>query len=350
MVTSTLGTEADEQRIDALIGEQFKSFMLHYNFPPFCTGEAKFLRGPGRREIGHGVLAERAIRNVLPEGEDFPYTIRIVSDILQSNGSSSMATVCGGILSLMDAGVPIKSPVAGVAMGLIKENGDVFVLSDILGDEDHIGDMDFKVAGTQEGVSVVQMDIKILGVTREILQQALEQARVGRLFILDKMQEAISKPRDEVSRYAPRVIIINVNPDKIRDIIGPGGRTIRNLVDQTGADINVEDDGRVCIAAIDSDAAKKAIKLIEDLTQEPEVGKLYMGTVKKIMDFGAFVEIIPGTDGLVHISQLAKERVNKVTDILKEGDEVLVKLIEIDRRGKIRLSRKDALGMKLGDD
>ncbi len=350
MVTSTLGTEADEQRIDALIGEQFKSFMLHYNFPPFCTGEAKFLRGPGRREIGHGVLAERAIRNVLPDGEDFPYTIRIVSDILQSNGSSSMATVCGGILSLMDAGVPIKSTVAGVAMGLIKENNDVFVLSDILGDEDHIGDMDFKVAGTREGISVVQMDIKILGVTREILQQALEQAREGRLFILNKMQETISEPRSDISKYAPRIVVVNVNPDKIRDIIGPGGRTIRSLVDQTGAEINVEDDGRVCIATIDADAAKKAIKLIEDLTQEPEVGKLYMGTVKKIMDFGAFVEIIPGTDGLVHISQLANERVNKVTDILKEGDEVLVKLIEVDRRGKIRLSRKDALGMKLADD
>jgi polyribonucleotide nucleotidyltransferase len=343
LVVATLGTSSDEQKVDALIGEQYKKFMLHYNFPPFSTGEVKFLRSPGRREIGHGALAERAIAPVLPAEEDFPYTIRIVSEVLESNGSSSMATVCGGSLSLMDAGVPIKSPVAGVAMGLIKEGQDVRVLSDILGDEDHLGDMDFKVAGTEKGVTAVQMDIKIGGVTRAIMQQALEEARTARLHILGIMNQALPRPRGELSTYAPRIITLHIKPDRIRDLIGPGGKVIRGITEETGVKIDVEDDGTVYVASADGDSMQKAIDKIRAITAEAEVGKIYRGTVRKIVDFGAFVEIFPGTDGLVHISQLANERVRKVSDVLKEGDVIDVKVLEVDKSGKIRLSRKEAL-------
>ncbi len=347
MVATTLGTSEDEQKIDALSGWEYKSFMLHYNFPPFCVGEVKFLRGPGRREIGHGSLAERAVSKVLPPDGDFPYTIRVVSDILESNGSSSMATVCGASLSLMDAGVPVKGHVAGIAMGLVKTGDDYVILSDILGDEDHLGDMDFKVAGTADGVTALQMDIKIGGVTREIMKEALYQAREGRLLILKKMEEAIAAPRSEISEYAPRILTIYVKQERIKDVIGPGGKNIKGIVLETGVKIDIDDSGKVDIASVDEEAAKKAIAMVRQLTQEAEVGKLYMGTVKKITDFGAFVEIFPGTDGLVHISQLAPERVKSVRDVLKEGDEVLVKVIEVDRAGKIRLSRKEALGETL---
>ncbi len=343
IVVCTLGTSSDEQRIDALEGQSFKRFMLHYNFPPYSVGEARFLRGPGRREIGHGALAERALSAMLPDGDKFPYTIRIVSDITESNGSSSMATVCGGTLALMDAGVPIAAPVSGIAMGLIKEGDDVIILSDILGVEDHLGDMDFKVTGTEKGITALQMDIKISGVDRNILTQALSQAREGRLHILKKMLEALAAPREMLSKHAPRIITIKIHPDKIRDIIGPGGKMIRSIVERTGAKIDVEDDGTVKIASADEAACASAVGIIEDLTQEAKVGKIYDGTVRKIMDFGAFVEIFPGTDGLVHISQLAEQRVQRVEDILKEGDKVRVKVLEIDRQGKIRLSRKEAL-------
>lgn len=347
LVTATLGTTSDRQIIDALLGEYKKSFMLHYNFPPYCVGEASFLRGPGRREIGHGALAERALVNILPSEEEFPYTIRLVSEILESNGSSSMASVCGGALSLMDAGVPIKAPVAGIAMGLIKEGEGVAILSDILGDEDHLGDMDFKVAGTREGVTAFQMDIKITGVTREIMKMAIEQAKGGRLHILDEMDKAIKEPRKELSAYAPKITTVYIKKDKIRDLIGPGGKNIKDIVEKTGVQINVTDDGKVDIASSDEAAAKKALAMVEGLTKDAEIGKLYMGTVRKIMDFGAFVEVLPGTDGLVHISELAEERVRNVSDILKEGDEVLVKVLDIDRQGKIKLSRKEALGQSL---
>jgi polyribonucleotide nucleotidyltransferase len=343
LVVSTLGTSSDEQKIDALIGETYKKFMLHYNFPPFSTGEVKFLRSPGRREIGHGALAERALAPVLPPEDQFPYTIRIVSEVLESNGSSSMATVCGGSLSLMDAGVPVKAPVAGVAMGLIKEGDEVRVLSDILGDEDHLGDMDFKVAGTETGVTAVQMDIKCTGVTRAIMQQALEQARASRLHILGKMAEALPKPRTDLSSYAPRIVTIHIKPDRIRDLIGPGGKVIRAIVEETGVKIDVEDDGTVFVASADGEAMKKALDKIRGITAEAEVGKIYRGTVRKIVDFGAFVEIFPGTDGLVHISQLADERVRKVSDVIKEGDVIPVKVLEVDKSGKIRLSRKEAM-------
>ena len=343
LVVSTLGTSSDEQKIDALIGEQYKKFMLHYNFPPFSTGEVKFLRGPGRREIGHGALAERAIAPVLPSEEEFPYTIRIVSEVLESNGSSSMATVCGGSLSLMDAGVPTKAPVAGVAMGLIREGEEVRVLSDILGDEDHLGDMDFKVAGTEKGVTAVQMDIKIGGVTRAIMQQALEEARTARLHILGIMNQAMPRPRGELSTYAPRIITLHIKPDRIRDLIGPGGKVIRGITEETGVKIDVEDDGTVYVASADGESMQKAIDKIRAITAEAEVGKIYRGTVRKIVDFGAFVEIFPGTDGLVHISQLAHERVRQVSDVLKEGDVIDVKVLEVDKSGKIRLSRKEAL-------
>ncbi len=343
IVTTTLGTSSDEQRIDALQGESTKRFLLHYNFPPFSVGEAKFLRGPGRREIGHGALAERALVSQIPDDERFPYTLRVVSEITESNGSSSMATVCGGTLSLMDAGVPLRAPVSGIAMGLIKDGEEVVILSDILGVEDHLGDMDFKVTGTSRGITALQMDIKITGVNREILTRALAQANEGRTFILNKMLESIQEPREEISMHAPRITTIKIHPDKIRDVIGPGGKMIRSIVERTGAKIDVEDDGSVKIATADAEASAKAIKIIEDLTQEAKVGKLYLGKVRKIMDFGAFVEIFPGTDGLVHISQLAEHRVNKVEDILKEGDQVMVKVLEIDRQGKIRLSRKEAL-------
>jgi polyribonucleotide nucleotidyltransferase len=342
-VVTTLGTSSDEQKIDALIGEHYKKFMLHYNFPPFSTGETKFLRGPGRREIGHGALAERALLPVLPEEGDFPYTIRIVSEVLESNGSSSMATVCGGSLSLMQAGVPVKAAVAGVAMGLIKEGDEVRVLSDILGDEDHLGDMDFKVAGTRDGVTAVQMDIKIGGVTSAIMQQALEQARAARLHILDKMDEALPAPRKDLSTYAPRIVTLHIKTDRIRDLIGPGGKTIRGIVEETGCKIDVEDDGTVFVASADGASMQRAVDWIRGLTAEAEVGKIYRGTVRKVVDFGAFVEIMPGTDGLVHISQLANERVRQVTDVVREGDVIDVKVLEIDKSGKIRLSRKEAL-------
>jgi polyribonucleotide nucleotidyltransferase len=343
LVITTLGTTSDEQKIDALIGEHYKKFMLHYNFPPFSVGEVKFLRGPSRRDIGHGNLAERALLHVLPPEEDFPYTIRIVSEVLESNGSTSMATVCGGSLSLMDAGVPITAPVAGIAMGLIKEGDQVRVLSDILGDEDHLGDMDFKVAGTREGVTSLQMDIKISGVTREIMREALYQARDGRLHILGVMDKTIAAPRKELSGHAPRIITLKVRPEKIREIIGPGGKVIRGIVEETGVKMDVEDDGTVMIASNDEAASRRAVEMVQRITAEPEIGKIYRGTVRKIMDFGAFVEILPGTDGLVHISQLAPERVRRVTDVLNEGDEVMVKVLEIDKQGKIKLSRKEAL-------
>jgi polyribonucleotide nucleotidyltransferase len=343
LVITTLGTTSDEQKIDALIGEHYKKFMLHYNFPPFSVGEVKFLRGPSRRDIGHGNLAERALLPVLPREEDFPYTVRIVSEVLESNGSTSMATVCGGALSLMDAGVPITAPVAGIAMGLIKEGDQVRILSDILGDEDHLGDMDFKVAGTRAGVTSLQMDIKIAGVTREVMHEALYQAREGRLHILDIMEKTIAAPRRELSSHAPRIITLKVRPEKIREIIGPGGKVIRGIVQETGVKMDVEDDGTIMIASNDEAASRRAVEMVQRITAEPEIGKIYRGTVRKIMDFGAFVEILPGTDGLVHISQLAPERVRRVTDVLNEGDEVMVKVLEIDKQGKIKLSRKEAL-------
>jgi polyribonucleotide nucleotidyltransferase len=345
LVTTTLGTKQDAQHIEGLTQEIEKRFLLHYNFPPFSTGEVKPLRGASRRETGHGHLAERALSRVLPPDADFPYTIRVVSEILESNGSSSMASVCGGSLSLMDAGVPITTPVGGIAMGLIKEGDRVAVLSDILGDEDHLGDMDFKVCGTRKGVTAVQMDIKIQGLSRQILEQALNQAREARLHILGKMAEALAAPREDLNRYAPRIFTLRVKPDQIREIIGPGGKTIRGITAQTGVAIDVEDDGTVHIASPDGMMAQKAIDIIKGLTTEPEVGEFYMGVVRRIAEFGAFVEILPGTDGLVHISELDEKRVRTVTDICKEGDEMLVKVIGIDRAsGKIRLSRKEALG------
>ncbi|HTY56625.1 MAG TPA: polyribonucleotide nucleotidyltransferase [Candidatus Binataceae bacterium] len=343
LATVTLGTSSDEQKIDALLGERFKKFMLHYNFPPFSTGEVKFLRGPSRREIGHGALAERALVAVLPPEDAFPYTIRVVSEVLESNGSSSMATVCGGSLALMDAGVPIKAAVAGIAMGLVKEGDKVRVLTDILGDEDHLGDMDFKVAGTSTGVTAIQMDNKVGGVTRDVMRQALHQAREARLTVLGVMQKALEAPRKEISSYAPRIVTLHIKPDKIRDVIGPGGKVIRGIVEDTGCKIDIEDDGTVLIASADGAAMQKAINAIQGITAEPEIGKIYKGKVRKIVDFGAFVEILPGTDGLVHISQLARERVRRVEDVLQEGDEVMVKVLDVDRSGKIRLSVREAL-------
>jgi len=343
LAVTTLGSSSDEQKIEALAGETFKSFMLHYNFPPFCVGEVKPLRGPGRREIGHGALAERAVKPVLPPDGEFPYTLRVVSEVLESNGSSSMATVCGASLSLMDAGVPLQDSVAGIAMGLVKEGDHIIVLSDILGDEDHLGDMDFKVTGTEKGVTAIQMDVKIAGINQEILWQALEQARQGRLFILNKMKEAIPAPRQQLSPYAPRVVTIQINPEKIRDVIGPGGKVIRSIVAETGAKIDVDDSGRVLVMSPDGEACDRAIDRIRKLTEEPEVGQVYLARVVRITDFGAFAEILPGTDGLIHISQLEHHRVRKVTDVLNEGDEVMVKIIEIDKDGRIRLSRKALL-------
>ena len=340
LAVATLGTPSDEQKIETLTGETFKSFMLHYNFPPYSVGETRMLRGPGRREIGHGALAERAISQVLPTAEEFPYTIRVVSEILSSNGSSSMATVCGASLALMDAGVPIKAAVAGVAMGLIREGDQVAVLSDILGDEDQLGDMDFKVAGTAEGITALQMDIKMTGLTREIMAQALSQARDARLHILGKMNEVIDAPSLTLKEHAPKIIVLTINPDKIREVIGPGGKVVKSIVAATGVKIDIEDDGRIHISSATQSAADEAIRIINEIIAEPEVGKTYLGKVKKIMDFGAFVEIMPGTDGLVHISELEHHRVNAVTDVLKEGDEVMVKVLEADRQGKIRLSRK----------
>ncbi|MEE9591743.1 MAG: polyribonucleotide nucleotidyltransferase [Thermodesulfobacteriota bacterium] len=344
MVVTTLGTSEDEQKIDALSGWEYKRFMLHYNFPPFSVGEVKFLRGPGRREIGHGALAERAMVKVLPEEDEFPYTIRVVSDILESNGSSSMASICGASLSLMDAGAPIKAPVAGIAMGLIMEGEKVAILSDILGDEDHLGDMDFKVAGNEDGITAFQMDTKIGGVPLSVLKDAMYQAREGRLHILQKMNEAIAAPRPELSVHAPRILTMQVRTEKIKDVIGPGGKNIKGIIEKTGVKINIDDTGKVNIASVDEEAAKTAVEMVRSLVQEPEIGKIYIGKVRKIVDFGAFVEIFPGTDGLVHISQLAHERVKNVRDILKEGDEIPVKVIEVDREGKVRLSRKEAIG------
>jgi polyribonucleotide nucleotidyltransferase len=349
IVAATLGTSVDEQRIDSLYGDSRKRFLLHYNFPPYSVGETSFRLAPGRREIGHGMLAERALQYVLPKHDDFPYTIRIVSDITESNGSSSMATVCGGALSMMDAGIPIKAPVAGIAMGLIKEGDSFAILSDILGDEDHLGDMDFKVAGTADGVTALQMDIKIGGVTREIMQAALAQARDGRIHILGEMAKTIAKPRPDLSAFAPRITTIWVKVDKIRDVIGSGGKNIRSVTEATGVSIDIDDTGKINIASNNKEACDLAIKMIRNLTAEAEEGKLYMGTVKKIMEFGAFVEIFPGTDGLVHISELAPERVKNVTDVLNEGDKVLVKCIGIDKQGKIKLSRKEALGQELSE-
>ncbi|HPD56613.1 MAG TPA: polyribonucleotide nucleotidyltransferase [Smithellaceae bacterium] len=347
LVALTLGTSSDEQRMDYVSGEELRSFILHYNFPPYCVGEAKFLRSPGRREIGHGALARKSLVPILPSPEEFPYTIRIVSEILSSNGSSSMATVCGGTLSLMDAGVPVKNIVAGIAMGLLKEGEEVVILSDILGDEDHAGDMDFKVCGTDKGVTAMQMDIKIDGLTEEILRKALEQARAGRLHIIEKLRQTISAPRADISIYAPRITTIKVKEDQVRTVIGSGGKNIRQIISETGVTIDVEDDGTVTIASTDAEAAARAVAMVKWLTEEAEVGKIYNGTVKKIVDFGAFVEILPGTEGLLHISQIAKERINKVTDVLQEGDEVMVKVLEIDKQGKIRLSRKDAMGQQV---
>jgi len=343
LATVTLGTSSDEQKIDALLGERFKKFMLHYNFPPFSTGEVKFLRGPSRREIGHGALAERALAPVLPSEESFPYTIRVVSEVLESNGSSSMATVCGGSLALFDAGVPVKAAVAGIAMGLVKEGAQVRVLTDILGDEDHLGDMDFKVAGTSQGVTAIQMDNKVGGITRDVMRQALHQARDARLFVLSVMEKAMERPRKEVSSYAPRIVTMHIKPDKIRDVIGPGGKVIRGLVEETGCKIDIQDDGTVLIASADGAAMEKAVAAIEAITAQPEIGRIYRGKVRKIVDFGAFVEILPGTDGLLHISQISKDRVRRVEDELSEGDEVMVKVLDIDRNGKIRLSMREAL-------
>jgi polyribonucleotide nucleotidyltransferase len=340
----TLGSSSDEQKIEALEGDEYKSFMLHYNFPPYCVGEARFLRGPSRREIGHGVLAERTMQAVIPSHDGFPYTVRVVAEVLESNGSSSMASVCASSLALMDAAVPLKKAVAGIAMGLIMEDDQVAILSDILGDEDHLGDMDFKVTGSSDGVIALQMDIKVGGVPRDVMRQALYQAREGRLAILEKMNQAIPSSREELSPYAPRVVSIEIHPDKIRDVIGPGGKIIRNIIAETNTKIDVEDDGKIVIMSPDLAGCQKAVEMIEKLTAEAEVGSLYMGKVRKITDFGAFVEILPGTDGLVHISQLDHKRVQRVRDILSEGDEVLVKVLEIDRDGRIRLSRKAALG------
>ncbi len=345
LVTCTLGTAEDAQKIESFEGETWKSFMLHYNFPPFSVGEVAFMRGPGRREVGHGALAERALVPMIPGEETFPYTIRIVSDILESNGSSSMASVCGGSLAMMDAGVPLKSPVAGIAMGLVmnEANGKYAVLSDIAGAEDHYGDMDFKVAGTAEGITALQMDIKVGGITTEIMQKALEQARRGRLHILEKMREALASPRQSISAHAPRIVTIRIPVDKIRDVIGPGGKMIRSIIERTGVKIDVEDDGRVNVASADETSAQKAISIIQELTATPELNKTYLGKIQRITDFGAFVEIMPGTDGLLHVSEIANHRVKDVRDELKEGEQILVKVINIDPTGKIRLSRKALL-------
>jgi polyribonucleotide nucleotidyltransferase len=345
LVTATLGTAEDQQKIETMDGEQWKRFMLHYNFPPFSVGEVQFLRGPGRREVGHGALAERALVPMIPGEDTFPYTIRVVSDILESNGSSSMASVCGGSLAMMDAGVPLKSAVAGVAMGLImdEQTGKYAVLSDIAGAEDHYGDMDFKVAGTASGITALQMDIKVSGITTEIMRKALEQARQGRLFILDAMQKTLEAPRADVSSYAPRIVTIRIPVDKIRDVIGPGGKMIRSIIERTGVKIDVEDDGRVNVASADEASAQKAIGIIQELTATPELNKTYLGKVQRITDFGAFIEIMPGLDGLLHVSEIAHYRVKDVRDEFKEGDQVMVKVINIDPSGKIRLSRKALL-------
>ncbi len=352
LVTCTLGTADDEQKIEHVSGEFYKRFMLHYNFPPFSVGEVAFLRGPGRREVGHGALAERALAPMVPGEDKFAYTIRIVSDILESNGSSSMASVCGGSMAMMDAGVPLKNAVAGIAMGLImdEKSGKYAVLSDIAGAEDHYGDMDFKVAGTSQGITALQMDIKIPGITSEVMRKALYQARDGRLHILSEMAKTISEPRKQMSMFAPRIITIKIPVDKILDVIGPGGKMIRSIIERTGVKIDVEDDGRVNVASADGESAQKAIGIIQELTATPELNKTYMGKVQRITDFGAFVEIMPGTDGLLHVSEIANHRVKDVRDELKEGQQILVKVINIDPTGKIRLSRKALLTEEPGKD
>ncbi|MDI6784198.1 MAG: polyribonucleotide nucleotidyltransferase [bacterium] len=346
LAVTTLGTTEDEQKIDGIYGESSKRFLFHYNFPPYSVGEVRPIRGPGRREIGHGNLAERSLEPIIPAAESFPYTIRIVSDILESNGSSSMASVCSGTLSLMDAGVPIKAPVAGIAMGLVKEGDTYAILSDIMGLEDQVGDMDFKVAGTEQGITAFQMDIKVGGMTFEIMKQALEQAKSGRLFILKKMVETIATPRDNLSAYAPRIITMQIKPEQIRTVIGPGGKVINDIIDKTGVKIDIERDGSVKIASVDEKAAQQAMQMIEYLTEEVEVGKIYLGKVTRILNFGAFVEILPGKEGLCHISQLDEKRVAKVEDIVHEGDTILVKVAEIDDQGRVNLSRKQALREK----
>ena len=345
LVTCTLGTADDAQKIESFEGETWKSFMLHYNFPPFSVGEVAFLRGPGRREVGHGALAERSLVPMLPAEEQFPYTVRVVSDILESNGSSSMASVCGGSLAMMDAGVPLKAAVAGIAMGLVmdEKSGKFAVLSDIAGAEDHYGDMDFKVAGSADGITALQMDIKVGGITTEVMRKALEQARLGRMHILAKMREALPAHRPSISAFAPRIVTIRIPVDKIRDVIGPGGKMIRSIIERTGVKIDVEDDGRVNVASADETSAQKAISIIQELTATPELNKTYLGKIQRITDFGAFVEIMPGTDGLLHVSEIANHRVKDVRDELKEGEQILVKVINIDPTGKIRLSRKALL-------
>jgi polyribonucleotide nucleotidyltransferase len=345
LVTCTLGTDDDAQKIETFEGETWKGFMLHYNFPPFSVGEVGRMSGPGRREVGHGALAERSLVQMLPTEEQFPYTVRVVSDILESNGSSSMASVCGGALAMMDAGVPLKAAVAGVAMGLVmdEKTGKYAVLTDIAGAEDHYGDMDFKVAGTADGITALQMDIKVSGITAEIMTKALDQARRGRMHILEKMKDALAAPRQNISMFAPRIVTIRIPVDKIRDVIGPGGKMIRSIIERTGVKIDVEDDGRVNVASADGDSAAKAISIIQELTATPELNKTYLGKIQRITDFGAFVEIMPGTDGLLHVSEIANHRVKDVRDELKEGEQVLVKVINIDPTGKIRLSRKALL-------
>ena len=341
IVVATLGTGRDAQIIDAIEGERKDPFMLHYNFPPFCVGETGFIGSPKRREIGHGKLARRGIQAVMPDMEEFGYIIRVVSEITESNGSSSMATVCGTSLALMDAGIPIKAPVAGVAMGLVKEGDDFAILTDILGDEDHLGDMDFKVAGTKDGVTALQMDIKIQGITREIMSQALEQARDARLHILDEMNKVISEPRAEMSEWAPTIVTIKIDPEKIRDVIGKGGSVIRAITEETGASVDIENDGTIRIASVDGSSGREALRRIELITADVEVGRVYEGKVARLMDFGAFVTILPGKDGLVHISQISNERVEKVSDKLAEGDVIKVKVLEVDRQGRVRLSMKE---------
>ncbi|KPJ61402.1 MAG: hypothetical protein AMJ46_01565 [Latescibacteria bacterium DG_63] len=347
LVVTTLGTSLDEQRVEELEGESWKTYMLHYNFPPFSVGEVRPMRGPGRREIGHGALAERAIHAVIPDSDEFPYTIRLVSDILESNGSSSMATVCGGSLALMDAGVPIRAPVAGIAMGMVKEGNSAEILTDILGIEDHLGDMDFKITGTRKGITAFQMDVKASNIGFDTLRTALDKAHNARAFVLDKMDKSISAPRSELSIYAPRITVIQIDQDKIRDVIGPGGRVIKKITEETGALVNIEDTGEVKIASYDAANGEKALMMIKNLTEDPEIGRVYKGTVKRVVPFGAFVEILPGRDGLVHISELEHRRVAKVEDVLREGDTVVVKVIGIDREGKIKLSRKAALDAKV---
>ncbi len=342
LVSTTLGTKMDEQRVESLTGDYTRPFMLHYNFPPYATGEVKFLRGPSRREVGHGMLAERALAPLFQKSEEFPYTVRMVSEILESNGSSSMASVCGASLALMDAGVPMKAPCAGIAMGLIKDQTRIAVLSDILGDEDHLGDMDFKVAGTERGITAIQMDIKIAGIEREILTRALEQARRGRLHILGEMAKTLAEPRASVAAHAPRFTTIHIRPEQIRGVIGPGGRVIRDLREKTGCEIEIEDSGQIRVASKSQESAALAVKLIEEMTQEPEMNRDYLGKVQRIVEFGAFVEILPGVDGLLHVSEMSRERVERVEDLLAEGDEIVVRVIGIER-GKVRLSRKAIL-------